>query len=206
MRILVAEDDPVSRRVIDAALATTGYQVTCADDGAQAWSLLQEDREIRMAVLDWMMPGCDGIELCRRLRQSSRDYVYVVLLTAKDRKEDVVLGLEAGADDYVVKPFDPQELQSRVRAGERIVRLKSGLEQKVKELEDALAHVKRLQGLLPICMHCKKIRDDKDIWHRLENYIQEHTQAMFTHSLCEECREKHYPDLAEKAAAGRRSQ
>ena len=192
MKILVAEDEPVSRRLLEATLVSSGYDVASVSDGAYAWDLLQRERDIRLAVLDWMMPEMDGIEVCRQLRQRTGDYVYIILLTAKDRKEDVVAGLEAGADDYITKPCDPQELHSRIRAGERIVNLKSGLEQKVSELEEALAHVKRLQGLLPICMHCKKIRDDKDTWHRLENYIQEHSEAMFTHSLCQECLETHY--------------
>ncbi len=198
MKILIAEDDPVSRRLLEATLVGSGYDVASVSDGTRAWDLAQHEKGVRLAVLDWMMPGLDGIEVCRRLRQGSGDYVYVILLTAKDRKEDVVVGLEAGADDYITKPFDPQELHSRIRAGERIVRLKLGLEQKVRELEEALAHVKRLQGLLPICMHCKKIRDDKDTWHRLETYIQEHSQAMFTHSLCQECLERHYPDMVDK--------
>ena len=198
MRILIAEDEPVSRRLLEATLVRSGYEVDAVGDGERAWELLQSDRDIQLAVLDWMMPGLDGIEVCRRLRVRHGAYVYVILLTARDRKEDVVVGLEAGADDYITKPFDPQELHSRIRAGERIVRLESGLETKVKELEAALAHVKQLQGLLPICMHCKKIRDDKATWHRLETYIQQHSQAMFTHSLCSDCLAHYYPERAEK--------
>ena len=198
MRIMIAEDEPVSRRLLEATLLRSGYQVDSVGDGERALELLQSDRDIQLAVLDWMMPGIDGIEVCRRLRGRVGAYVYVILLTARDRKEDIVVGLEAGADDYITKPFDAQELNSRIRSGERIVRLEAGLETKVRELEEALAHVKQLQGLLPICMHCKKIRDDKATWHRLETYIQQHSQAMFTHSLCSECLAHYYPESAEK--------
>lgn len=203
MKILIAEDDSVSRRLLEATVVGLGYDVVSVGDGTRAWDVLQLEPNIQLAVLDWMMPGLDGVEVCRRLRSRGGAYVYVLLLTAKDRKEDVVLGLEAGADDYVTKPFDVQELRSRLRAGERIVRLESGLAEKVRDLEDALAHVRRLQGLLPICMHCKKIRDDKDTWHKLETYIQQHSQAMFTHSLCTECLNRHYPEMADKV--GRKS-
>ncbi len=144
------------------------------------------------------MPGMDGLEICRRLR--SREvlrYVYVILLTARDRAADVVAGLEAGADDYVTKPFDWNELHSRLRTGKRVQLLQSQLAAKVEDLESALAHVKTLQGLLPICMHCKRIRDDANTWHRLESYIEDHSNALFTHSLCRKCLEKHYPDYVD---------
>lgn len=210
MRILIAEDDLVSRRLVEATLTRSGYDVVSAEDGTRAWELLNAADGaggvsgaggFQLAVLDWMMPGLDGVEVCRRLRQrSGTAYIYVILLTARGQKEDVVAGLEAGADDYVTKPFDAQELQSRIRVGERIVKLESGLEQKVRELEDALAHVKRLQGLLPICMHCKKIRDDNATWHNLETYFQEHSEVMFTHGVCAECRATHYPHIAARGA------
>lgn len=198
MRILVAEDESVTRRILEATLMGLGYDVVSVGDGARALEILQVERNIQLAVVDWMMPGLDGLEVVRRIRAREGAYVYIILLTARDRKEDVVIAFDAGADDYVTKPFDAPELHSRLRAGERIVRLESSYADKVRELEAALAHVTRLQGLLPICMHCKKIRDDKDTWHRLENYIQEHSQAMFTHSLCSDCLARHYPEVGGK--------
>jgi CheY-like chemotaxis protein len=150
-----------------------------------------------------MMPEVDGLDLCRRIRASEeRDYVYVIMLTARGRKEDLLEGLAAGADDYLVKPFDPQELRGRLQAGVRVLGLELALRAKVGELEAALAQVDRLQGLLPICMHCKRIRDEQEIWHRIENYISEHSEAEFTHSLCEDCRETYYPST-EPAGAPR---
>jgi DNA-binding response OmpR family regulator len=194
MRILIAEDDATSRRLLEASLARDGYDLVSASDGDEAWERLHEKDAPRLALLDWMMPGTDGIEIVTRLRREVRpSYVYLVLVTTKTRTEDIIRGLEAGADDYLTKPYDPQELRCRIKSGERILRLEEELATKVSELEEALSHVKQLQGLLPICMFCKKIRDDSDTWHRLETYIQDNSDALFSHSLCEECRREHYP-------------
>ena len=114
---------------------------------------------------------------------------------------DISTALEAGADDYLTKPCAPQELLSRLQVGLRVLKLESALAGKVEELERAIHHVKTLQGLLPICMYCKKIRDDSDSWHRMESYIEKHTEAMFTHSLCSDCREEHFPKREEPETA-----
>jgi CheY-like chemotaxis protein len=206
MRILIAEDDQISRRLLQATLQRADHEVVVTTNGAEAWEALQDESSPQLAVLDWMMPEMDGAEVCRRVREQSGDkYIYLILLTARGQKKDVVAGLEAGADDYLVKPFDPQELRSRILVGERIVTLESELAKNVRELEEAVTHVKVLQGLLPICMHCKKIRDDRDSWHRLESYIEEKSEAMFTHSLCNDCLSEHYPQhkgVIEKIKSG----
>lgn len=200
MRILIAEDDATSRRLLEVTLARHGHEVVSAYDGDEAWQRLHEKDAPRLAILDWMMPGSDGIEICRRLRREPRSsYVYVLLVTTKTRTEDIVHGLEAGADDYLTKPYDPQELGCRIKTGERLLRLEEALAGKVSELEEALSHVKQLQGLLPICMFCKKIRDDSDTWHRLETYIENNSEALFSHSLCGDCRREHYPAPALKS-------
>ena len=116
--------------------------------------------------------------------------LYIILLTAKGRKEDIVQGLTAGADDYIIKPFDRSELKARINAGERILRLQAELAARVKELELALTNVKLLQGLLPICCYCKKIRNDQNYWQQVDTYIADHSEAQFTHGICPECREK----------------
>jgi DNA-binding response OmpR family regulator len=194
MRILIAEDDLTSRRLLEATLARDGYQVVSASDGDQAWERLHDEDAPRLAILEWMMPGRDGIEICRQLRREARSsYVYLLLVTTRTRTEDIVHGLEAGADDYLTKPYDPQELRCRIKSGERLLRLEEALAGKVSELREALSHVKQLQGLLPICMFCKKIRDDSDTWHRLETYIERNSGALFSHSLCGDCRREHYP-------------
>jgi DNA-binding response OmpR family regulator len=202
MRVLIAEDEAVSRRLLEVLLQRWGYQVSVARDGREAWTMLSGSEGPRLAVLDWMMPELDGLEICRRLRAPpARPYVYVILLTAKVQDQDIVCGFDAGADDYMTKPFKEAELRSRVRAGERILQLEHQLASKVLELQGALEHVKRLQGLLPICMHCHKVRDDRHIWKKLEAYVEEHSDAKFSHALCEECLEKHYPEVAAEARA-----
>jgi len=201
MKILVAEDDPTSRRLLEVSLARSGYTVVAVTDGREAWQALQSPDAPRFVILDWMMPGRDGIDICRELRsQRSDTYVYVIFVTTKARTEDIVAGLEAGADDYLTKPYDPHELRCRVANGVRILKLQSQLAAKIDELEQAVTHVKQLQGLLPICMYCKKIRDDQDTWHRLETYIENNSSALFSHSLCEGCREEHYPALSSRTA------
>ncbi len=197
MKILVAEDDMVSRRLLEATLVKWGYEVVVTCDGAEAWAVLQGADAPPLAILDWMMPGMDGIELCRKVRQALMPTPpYLILLTAKGRREDVVTGLRSGANDYVTKPFDREELRARVQVGIRIVELQQSLADRVKALEDALARVKQLQGLLPICSYCKKIRDDQNYWQQVENYISEHSEAQFSHSICPDCYERHVkPEL-----------
>ncbi len=128
MRILIADDDDIPRRLLQATLMRAGHEVLSAHDGAEAWEMLQQADAPRLAIVDWLMPGMDGVELCRRVRaRQATPYIYIILLTSKDRKEDVIAGLEAGADDYLTKPFDPQELHVRLRNGQRILDLQTAL-------------------------------------------------------------------------------
>jgi sigma-B regulation protein RsbU (phosphoserine phosphatase) len=191
VKVLIAEDDRVSRRLLEATLIKWGYEVTVTCDGAAAWEVLQSVDPPPLAILDWMMPGMDGLEVCRRIRHvPTPTPPYLILLTAKGRREDIVTGLRAGANDYVTKPFDREELRARVQVGRRIVELQQSLAERVKALEEALTRVKQLQGLLPICSYCKKIRDDQNYWQQVENYISEHSEAQFSHSICPDCYEK----------------
>jgi sigma-B regulation protein RsbU (phosphoserine phosphatase) len=191
VRILIAEDDVVSRHLLETTLTKWGYEVVSTTDGIQAFDALSQPDAPSLAVLDWMMPGMDGAEVCRRARSLGAErLLYIILLTAKGRKEDIVQGLTAGADDYVIKPFDRSELKARISVGERILRLQAELATRVKELELALANVKLLQGLLPICCYCKKIRNDQNYWQQVDTYVADHSEAQFTHGICPECREK----------------
>ncbi|HEU4403323.1 MAG TPA: response regulator transcription factor [Candidatus Polarisedimenticolia bacterium] len=188
MKILIAEDDPVSRRVLEATLVKWGFEVVLAPDGSHAWAALQAEGAPSLAVLDWMMPGLDGPEVCRRARQEEGTRAtYIILLTAKGRREDLVAGLQAGANDYVTKPFDQDELRARVQVGVRMVELQRLLAARVVELEEALSRVKQLSGLLPICSYCKKVRDDKNYWQQVESYVGTHSEAQFSHSICPDC-------------------
>ena len=196
MKVLIAEDDPVSRRLLQAALVKWGYEVTVTGNGKEAWDALQTPDAPSLLVLDWLMPEMDGVEVCREARKSEAlKSSYIILLTSRGSKEDIVQGLEAGADDYVTKPFDHGELRARVQVGSRVVRLQSALADRVKELEEAMANVKQLQGLLPICCYCKKIRDDGNYWHRVESYITGHANVRFSHGICPDCSEKLKADL-----------
>ena len=196
MKILIAEDNRVSRLLIQKALSSRGHEVIVTGDGEQAWEHLTHEQPPRLVILDWMMPKLDGIQLCRRIRhEHDGSYTYVIILTARDEKEDVIAGLDAGADDYLTKPFEPNELLARVRSGQRILALENALATKVAELQQANAHVKTLQGLLPICMYCKSIRDDSDTWQRLESYISDKSDVMFSHSMCDTCLQKHHPGV-----------
>jgi len=180
-------------------LTKWGYEVIPVWDGLEAWKALRQEDAPRLAILDWMMPGMDGAEVCRKARElATQSPTYIVLLTALGRKEHVVTGLEAGANDYVTKPFDRNELRARLEVGRRVVELQSALANRVTELEKALEHIKTLQGILPICVHCHKIRDDQESWQRIENYIEAHSSVQFSHGLCPECRRKFYPEFEEE--------
>ena len=190
MRILVADDESVSRRILQSMLEDWGYSVRVCTDGAVAWELLQRTDAPPLVILDWVMPRMNGLEVCRKLRAVFKPCpTYVVLVTSKDQNADIVTGLDAGADDYVAKPFNREELRARVQVGERVVELQRRLAERVRELEAALADVKHLSGLLPICAYCKKIRNDQNYWQQVESYVSEHSEAQFSHGICPDCYE-----------------
>jgi two-component system cell cycle response regulator len=125
-RVLVADDDAMFRRILQTWLEGWGYQVTVADNGSKAWSILQKEPPVQILLLDWIMPDVTGVDICRRVREQNRaPYQYVLLATANDAKQDLVRGMEAGADDYLTKPFDKRELQARLRAANRILTLQN---------------------------------------------------------------------------------
>jgi two-component system cell cycle response regulator len=149
MRILIAEDDIVSSRVLATNLRKWGHEVVTTVNGLEAWAALQMPDAPRLAILDWMMPGLEGPEICRRVRaQSDTAHIYLILLTALQNKEQMVRGLEAGADDYISKPFDRHELQARLKAGERIVGLQGSLAQRVREPEAAIDERQQAEAAL----------------------------------------------------------
>ena len=190
MKVLIAEDDYISRGIIEATLVKWGYDVIVARDGMEAWQVLQSNEPPPLAILDWMMPGMDGVEVCRKVRQTpNRTPPYLILLTAKSHREDLVAGLQAGADDYVIKPFNREELRARVQVGVRLVTLQQRLANHVRELEEAFSRMRLLQGLLPICGYCKNIRHDRHYWQQVERYIAEHGEALVGCDLCPDCSE-----------------
>lgn len=173
MKVLIVEDDPVARLYIEAALAALELDTVVAGDGEEALSLI-EAQPIRLVVSDWMMPKMDGLELCRRVRSRSGEYVYFILLTqmsASPENEDAAI--EAGVDDFLSKPVNPRELKIRLHVARRIL--------------EYTAHIQRLESFIPICSYCKKVRDDQNYWQRIENYINERTGSEFSHSVCPDC-------------------
>jgi DNA-binding response OmpR family regulator len=177
MRILIADDDRMSTMMLSRSLERWGFEVVVAHDGVSAWGHIESSTPPALAIVDWMMPGIDGLELCRRIRGAHLAApVYVILLTSRNSRQDLVAGLKAGADDYLTKPFDPDELQARIHVGQRTLAL--------------IANVKRLSGLLPICSYCKRIRSDQNYWEQVESYITEHTDAQFSHGICPTCFDK----------------
>ena len=197
MKVLIAEDDAVTMKALVTLLEGWGYETVSASTGTEAWEVLRREHSPALAVLDWQMPGINGDELCRMARAELPDRpLFILLITGRNTGvEDKVAGLNAGADDYLTKPFEIPELKARLQVAKRVLKLQSELHGRVRELEQALKQVKQLQGLLPICVHCKKIRDDRNYWHQVENYISAHTAAEFTHSICPACFEKQLQKL-----------
>jgi sigma-B regulation protein RsbU (phosphoserine phosphatase) len=191
MRVLIADDDAALRHGLRVQLQKWGYEPIVCEDGLSARDVLLGDDPPPMAILDWSMPGADGVALCREIRESpALSAMYVILLTAHDTRDAMVAGLSGGADEYVTKPFDWGVLQARIKIGARITTLQQTLSQRVDELQKALTMVKQLSGLLPICSYCKRIRRDGDYWQQLEAYVAEHSEAEFSHGVCPECFEQ----------------
>jgi phosphoserine phosphatase RsbU/P len=188
MRILIAEDDPVSCLILERTLTSWGYEILIARDGGVAWEMLQRADAPLLAILDVMMPEMDGFEVCRKVRGlSSHVRPYLILLTAMSSKDDVVNGMQAGANDYLTKPFHREELKVRIEVATQMLELQGALADRVKQLEAALAQVKQLQGLLPICSYCKKVRDDHNFWQKVDTYISDRSDVQFSHGVCPEC-------------------
>lgn len=189
MRLLIAEDNRAARHVLCKTVGRWGYEVIEAADGESAWSIMASPDPPRIAVLDWIMPGLDGVEVCRRLGESKdMPLIYVIMLTSKNEKADVVAALDSGAHDFLSKPVDHMELRSRIGVGARLI-------QSEDALRDAIVEIKTLHGLLPICANCKNIREDEGYWTAIESYVSRRSEAVFTHSICPECARKLYPEL-----------
>ena len=184
MKILVAEDDSVSRVILKVKLKNMGYDVIVTEDGEEAWEEFHAEKP-QLVITDWMMPNVDGLELCRRIRTLTQErYIYIVILTGGEGKKAYLEGIEAGADDFLHKPVDMDELTARLHVASRIITLRTEMRQ--------------LEGLLPICSYCKKIRDENDSWMPIEGYISTRTEAKFSHGACPSCIEKYVtPELEE---------
>jgi len=203
MKILIAEDDLTSRTVLKAVLEKLGYDVVETSNGRDARIIMENSDAPRIVILDWMMPEMDGLEILKWARAvPSSQPPYIIMLTTKSEKNDIIAVLDAGADDYIAKPFDPGELRARVDVGRRMIDMQDRLSAKVQELQQAFDEIKTLQGILPICSYCKKIRDDKGYWNQVEAYVSQHSGAQFSHGICPECVEKYYPGFLQEDPGG----
>jgi DNA-binding response OmpR family regulator len=205
MKVLVAEDDAVSRRLVEVLVKGWRHEVVSVADGLAAWEALERFEKEQcpaVAILDWMMPKMDGVEVCRKVRDSQRlTPLHLILLTARGSKEDIIAGLGAGADDYLTKPVWKEGLRARLQVGMRIVELQSSLAGRIRDLEAALSKVKQLQGLLPICSYCKKVRNDQNYWQQVDLYVTQHSEAQFSHGICPSCFDRFVtPELAKLSA------
>jgi CheY-like chemotaxis protein len=173
-RVLIAEDDLVSAKVLSAFLGRFGYDPVTARDGDEAWQLFDAE-PTRLVVSDWMMPGIDGLALCEKVRaRTGIPYTYFILLTANQTTPaNYKLATEAGVDDFLTKPIDREALQMRLRVAERILQF--------------TAEIRQLKELIPICVYCRKVRDEEDYWEQVETYIQKQTGSRFSHGACPEC-------------------
>lgn len=216
-RILIVDDMATNLQVLGTILKENGYQTNIARNGAEA--ILRAEKVCPdLILLDIMMPEMDGFEACKKLKDiEETKHIPIIFLTAKTESESVIKGFEAGAADYVVKPFNSAELLARVKTHLELKRSKDIIEKKNKELSDknnrlirlnrelqqALKEIKTLRGILPICSNCKKIRLDnsdpkkQESWVVLESYISRHTEAKLSHGICPECAKALYPDFFE---------
>jgi DNA-binding response OmpR family regulator len=190
LKILITDDDATSRLVLEATLKKLGHEVVVTESGGQAWEALRQEY-FPVLISDWLMPLLDGLMLCRMIRDTMQsNYTYIILLTVMQGKANYLEAMEAGADDFITKPFDEEELAARLQAAERILGLRR--------------HVKQLEGLLSICGYCKRIQEQGN-WYQLEYYISQHSGAKFSTTYCPDCYDKFIQPELEQLRRERRS-
>lgn len=181
--VLIVDDEPVNLKMLFAFLKREGFKVRLADSGAAALKVLATACP-DIILLDVMMHELDGFEVCRRIKADPATAdIPVIFMTALDNLEDKVTGFKVGGVDYITKPFEHVEVLARIRTH-------VALRRRERELQEALAEIKTLSGILPICSYCKRVRNDEGYWQQVEQYISEHTDALFSHGMCIDCYRK----------------
>jgi PleD family two-component response regulator len=196
--VMIIDDVAENLKVLGNILRSKGCRVAVATNGKQTLEMIEKILP-DLILLDIMMPEMDGFEVCKRLKESSQTKdIPIIFLTAKTETIDIVKGLELGAVDYITKPFNASELFARVRTHLELKKALDREKELIKKLKNALSKVKLLSGLLPICVKCKNVRDDKGYWRRVEEYLADHSEAQLSHSLCPNCVKELYPEMADK--------
>ena len=192
VKILIAEDEFTTRMMVQVCLENWGYRVESVTNGNAAWAALQKPDAPHIAILDWEMPEVDGVEVCRRAKElDTVSPPYILLLTSRDSKTDIVKGFDAGADDYMTKPFNDNELRARVRVAERLVRTQSSLAESVAELKEALNQVEMLENGIEVCRECRRIFSPYDSeWHGLGDILDNGVDPRFIVKSCSGCMKK----------------
>jgi len=191
VKILIADDDRLMRRMLEVILAKSGHELVAAASGSEAWQILSSPEAPSLAILDWMMPKMTGLEVCSKVRAAGAAVpTYLIVLTSRGQTNDLVTAFEAGADDYITKPFEAEELRARVSVGVRMITLQQQLADRILALEESLAHVQQLQGLIPICAWCRQVRSDGNFWEKVESYLGKRSGLQFTHAICPSCKDK----------------
>ncbi|MEN8153514.1 MAG: response regulator transcription factor [Acidobacteriota bacterium] len=193
LKVLIVDDDIVVREILSDLLSKTQYYSHSVSSGEKAWELLNKKNKFSIVLLDWMMPGFSGIDLLKKIRKSKiSKSLYIILVTAKSDTNSSIKALNLGADDYIKKPFNEEELIARIKAGERVVKQQKDLAFEIKDLACELKQIKNLSGILPICSFCYKVRDKNGKWKNLEIYLEENYKVRSSHSVCPECCDEHY--------------
>lgn len=195
VKILIAEDEFTTRMMVQVCLENWGYRVVSVTNGNDAWAALQKPDAPHIAILDWEMPELDGVEVCRRAKEiESMPAPYILLLTSRDSNTDIVKGFDAGADDYMTKPFNDNELRARVRVAERLVRTQSSLSESVVELKAALNQVEMLENGIEACRECQKVFNPFDgEWHGVRDILENGADPRFIVNTCPACEKNSKP-------------
>lgn len=189
VKILIAEDEFTTRMMVQVCLENWGYRVESVTNGEEAWARLQKTDAPQIAILDWEMPVLDGLEVCRRAKEIDiENPPYVILLTSRDSKLDIIRGFDAGADDYMTKPFNDNELRARTRVAERLVRTQASLADTVSELRAALNQLEMLESSVQVCRSCQKVYNKYDgLWQSFDDVINNGDDPQFVIKTCPHC-------------------
>lgn len=198
IKILILDDDPDVLFATSRIVKSEGYQVFNASTGSECKELAKKEHP-DLILMDVVLPDIPGTELCKQIKRDPElKDIFVVMIsgikTASDNQAD---GLDVGADGYIARPISNRELKARVHAMVRILSAERERDRLILELKEALSRIKTLEGIIPICMYCHKIRDSTDTWQKLEAYISKHSDAQFSHSICPDCMQEHYPEALE---------